>query len=155
MSGGSVIFFVNLEGSPLPECINKSCRSSLWRSPQVIFGEKGRGDVLFNKFTPKHQVTFGERRKEEFFSFKFVTLLPHPPPPPPSECASPLGPKWGEDQHSLGCEGVGVPNLDDWNESLALGILCDKGYPFSFTPPDLQLVQKGRGLLLNHLYFIF
>ncbi len=37
-----------------------------------------------------------------------------------SECVSPPWTQKGEEQHSLGGEGVGVPNEDDWKESLAL-----------------------------------
>ncbi len=42
-----------------------------------------------------------------------------PHPLPASECVSPLGPKGGEDQHSLAVRGWGVPSYD-WKESLAL-----------------------------------
>jgi hypothetical protein len=44
-------------------------------------------------------------------------------PPSPDECVSPFEPNGGE-QHSLGGDGVWVPNSDDRIESLALCILC-------------------------------
>jgi len=49
-----------------------------------------------------------------------------PPTPSESECVSPLGSKGGE-QHSLGGEGVGGTNSDDWIEGLALCILSGLG----------------------------
>ncbi len=50
-------------------------------------------------------------------------LGPPQTPPPASECVSTLGPKRGK-QHSPAGEGVGIPNSDDWTESLAFCILC-------------------------------
>ncbi len=49
-----------------------------------------------------------------------------PPTPSESECVSPLGSK-GREQHSLGGEGVGGPNSDDWIEGLALCIISGLG----------------------------
>jgi hypothetical protein len=50
-----------------------------------------------------------------------------PPPPLPASVSSPLDPKAGGSNTPLRVREVGVPNSDDWKESLTFCILCGFG----------------------------
>ncbi len=96
---------------------------------------------------------------QESVACPFVRIGSPPLSPPREYCLSlrrnwvpptpPLGPKGGEDQHSLAVRGWGVPSYD-WKESLALYLLCAYEHHLPHSPHHLlDVTNETEGVARN------
>ncbi len=69
---------------------------------------------------------------------------------PQASVSPPLDPK-GEEQHSLGGEGVGGPDSDDCKESLALCILCAGGEEVKTTENKTHWPRRSILAILRYV----